>query len=656
MICSLCLAVSTACTPQTAGAPQPTSLSTPTQAAAALLVREIDNTLNVESVGKALYEADAKPLANPYAYCQLSVDLSEAGEFRKGVQAASQALFLGRRSGDNYLMASAARDLAYAYNFAGAGDRADYWASEALRYMARASSRPNQDPQRIFGPVHKTRGDVRFRDGKIGLAIAEYQTALQHAGPRYQYYVRASLARALAMNGQIAEARDVLGRAQEGAPPKLQPYLQRVGGDIAIAAADYPGARAAYDALLASAAGEDADYDRMWALYGRSRVATLQGDRREALGNLREAMTAAERIRARFRSDEFKTGIFGESQAIFDDAIAHALELGLGEDAFDFAERGRARALLDLMRTVATGGGTRPADVGAAAPLARIKAAMPAGTALVAYHVADQASVAWVVRRDAVRVVRLAVRADELTATVRRLRAVMSSGQDPIRDSTDLYGQLIAPLQLAADEAVIVVPHKLLHLLPFQALSGPKGYLIEERAVSYLPSASSLPLIAARSQSSGGTLLALGNPDIGRREMDLPGAEQEVEGIRSIVERSEVHLRKDASAERFMTQAPASGLLHVAAHAMVDEIDPLHSKLYLAPSGVRAGDLEAREVYAVDLSRARLVVLSACESGNGAVANGDEFYGFERTFLAAGAQSLVVSLWAVADEPTPRLM
>src|SRR5258706_15391770 len=111
--------------------------------------------------------------------------------------------------------------------------------------------------------------------------------------------------------------------------------------------------------------------------------------------------------------------------------------------------------------------------------------------------------------------------------------------------------------------------------------------------------------------------------------MDLPGAEQEVDRIRTIVGPSEVHLRKDASAELFVRQAPTSGLLHVAAHAMVDEIDPLHSKLYLAPSGGRAGDLEAREVYAVDLSRARMVVLSACESGNGTVANGDEFFGFQ---------------------------
>jgi CHAT domain-containing protein len=110
-------------------------------------------------------------------------------------------------------------------------------------------------------------------------------------------------------------------------------------------------------------------------------------------------------------------------------------------------------------------------------------------------------------------------------------------------------------------------------------------------------------------------------------------------------------VRTEASARRFRSGAAGAGLIHVAAHATVDEVDPLYSALNLS-----AGRIEAREIHDLDLGAARLVTLSACSSGMGRVSGGDEFWGFKRAFLAAGAKSLLVSLWPVADDSTSRLM
>ena len=66
--------------------------------------------------------------------------------------------------------------------------------------------------------------------------------------------------------------------------------------------------------------------------------------------------------------------------------------------------------------------------------------------------------------------------------------------------------------------------------------------------------------------------------------------------------------------------------------------------------------MEAHEVYELDLSRAGLVTLSACNTGLGQVSRGDELWGFTRSFLAAGSRSLLVSLWPIEDEATARLM
>jgi CHAT domain-containing protein len=92
-------------------------------------------------------------------------------------------------------------------------------------------------------------------------------------------------------------------------------------------------------------------------------------------------------------------------------------------------------------------------------------------------------------------------------------------------------------------------------------------------------------------------------------------------------------------------------VVHIAAHGVVDEVDPLYSAIKLA-----SGDIEAHEVYALDLSRANLIALSACSSGLGTISGGDEFWGFKRSFLVAGARTLLVSLWPVSDTATATLM
>ena len=116
-----------------------------------------------------------------------------------------------------------------------------------------------------------------------------------------------------------------------------------------------------------------------------------------------------------------------------------------------------------------------------------------------------------------------------------------------------------------------------------------------------------------------------------------------------------VFVQREASKTRFKAAAGDARVLHVAAHAEVDLVDPLFSRILLAGDDAGPGNLEAREIYELDLKNVSLVTLSACESGLGRIATGDEILGFTRSFLAAGSSALIVSLWPVADESTELL-
>lgn len=596
--------------------------------------------------GQTLLDRDVVKL-DGYAYCGQAMSLAENGDFRQSIRAASKALFLGERDKKPDLQALAHRDLAVAYLYAGKVDEAEQYARSAVLF-------PGASPEQVLAPANKVLGDVLARRGDQAGAIAQYNESLKTASERFRPQVLVSLANALNASGQPKQALTQLDAIGPDARAELGSFYLRSRANALLADGQPEAALAVYDQIATGDRTPDSEYQRLWALVGVGRVHLSRNERPQALAAFIKATDLAKGLRAKFRSEEFRTGLFGDLQAVYDQALRLAVEQKDFATAWTLSEDSRSRQLLDAVRG-------RAADaLGGSLTLAELQSRLRADEGVLEYHAVGDQMIVWVIRRDSFQGQSLPLNQDALAKDVDSFRrAIIERKREVDVQGQALYAKLIAPVKLGEGDKqakrLFIVPHGPLHYLPFQALHDGQGYLIARTAIAVWPSASVGGQLWSRPNQSINALLAFGNPATAEN-VPLPGAEREVNQVAELFKQKQIFVQRDATKLTFKQHANQSAVLHVAAHAEVDEVDPLFSRILLANDGQDRGLLEAREVYGLDMRSVSLVTLSACESGLGKVVKGDEIVGFTRSFLSAGASSMVASLWPVADDATEQLM
>jgi CHAT domain-containing protein/tetratricopeptide (TPR) repeat protein len=292
--------------------------------------------------------------------------------------------------------------------------------------------------------------------------------------------------------------------------------------------------------------------------------------------------------------------------------------------------------------------------------LDEIRSTLAPGTLMLEYYQARGQTYVCVLGREQLEIVPLGPIAD-LRRLVRLLQFQLSRfriGPEylnmfgaHLQTSTDahlreLHALLIAPVRERLHaEHLVVVPHDVLHYVPFHALLDGSRPLIDDFTVSYAPSASVYRLCRTKRASVREGAVIMGVPDAG-----TPFIHDEVRAVAEAMPASQVFVGADATAQALQTRGEHSRFIHVATHGFFRRDNPMFSSIRLGD-----GPLSVYDLYQFHLS-AELVALSGCGTGLSVVVGGDEQLGLVRGLLYAGAHAVLLTLWDAYDGSTAEFM
>jgi CHAT domain-containing protein/Tfp pilus assembly protein PilF len=246
-----------------------------------------------------------------------------------------------------------------------------------------------------------------------------------------------------------------------------------------------------------------------------------------------------------------------------------------------------------------------------------------------------------------------------------------------LKSSRFLYKLLIEPVASAIkNKRLIIIPDGLLSYIPFELLvaSDPLPgkhnykdlqYLLRDFAVSYNYSATLWQASQVEKGGSAGRLLAMApsyiysefetlpadnSSQLNRNKLTpLPGAREEAVRIAGMM-KGKVLLDTEATESNFKQMAGDFQLLHLAMHTLLDDANPMFSKLVFTESmdDREDGFLNTYEIYNLRLN-ASLAILSSCRSGYGTLRRGEGVMSLARGFLYAGVPSIVMTNWEIED-------
>ncbi len=288
--------------------------------------------------------------------------------------------------------------------------------------------------------------------------------------------------------------------------------------------------------------------------------------------------------------------------------------------------------------------------------------------ALVTYFYGNEAIYAITLTNNSKAMLKIPVD-DDLPAQIVKIHRMLSNPKSDVtalaQMTNSLYKSILEPPILSFEgKELRIVTDGLLNYIPFGALNTSENgisYLAERMAIGYANSVTLLQQLQER-QLEGNKVLAFAPSfenstkvrEISKKLLPLPHNNREVAQIMNSFEGSPF-LGEEASLKNFVSEIADFGIVHLATHAIFDDISPEDSYLAFTPYENEEYLLYVRDLYNMQLN-ADLVTLSACETGVGELKKGEGFMGLARGFFYGGASSISSTLWKINDASSTQLM
>jgi tetratricopeptide (TPR) repeat protein len=531
------------------------------------------------------------------------------------------------------------------------------WRAGDLPRMRTAALRYRDGAERVGGlwrvEALRLTGILADAEGNTEAAFARLDTALSAAralnmGGRVMS-VEADIARLELRSGRVTDAKRRLQHSLAITPREPHPF--RYESRVALAAA-----------LLA------------------------ENDVDGAEASLRAAMDTLERWRGSTSDREIRRAAFSVAddrpgEADFPAVLAGLVRGGRAHSAFEFAERRRARMLLDQLVRLSRADTLRlPRNVGGhALAIDTLRQALDDGrTAILEFATGAAAPItAFLLTRDTL-IARVIAAGPPMAAAVTRLQSLVEAGAPADAPAEQLGGALLAGLLAglpAEIERLVIVADRGLYGIPWEMLRVDGRPVVERFAVSTAPSASVFAELVARPRPSGPvSVLVFGSPywpdvERGTRETaalrtavregggltPLPASLGEARRLRRRASAGLLRTGRNASEARLKREAPGHQIIHFATHAQVDDRGVERTALALAAGEGEDGYVTPAELAAMTLD-AELLTLAACRTARGPVAGSEGVQGLAYAALEAGTRSVLASEWSVGDESSAAFM
>lgn len=437
-------------------------------------------------------------------------------------------------------------------------------------------------------------------------------------------------------NDALLEAITARALLQDSGLPNRLALADIVIGRIRKTRGDLEGARDSFSSALTEAGQGRSEWMQFHAAHELGTL-LVPTESDQALRHLRTAEAMLDSLWSRLGSDDLKLAFLNDRESVYTPLVRLALR-DSAESAFNLSEKARSRVLCE--------------SLGASAMTAKsLSGSLSADEIVVEYFIDGHDLLTFTLTRAGVtclRQERAALYVQTLIDNFERHIKSCSVSWERLGAARkhqvltaeshlkELHRILIEPVASRLRKRVIVVPHGLLHRVPFHALRDDKGFLVDEYDVAYSPSAALYCSPAPPNGSNSAIFVAFSGAQRTTAEEEVREAAAKVPGA--------VALINPSMPELVDTFKAPHALVHIAGHAGIDAIGGRLSWIETAQGRLTNRDLSSLSI------RAKTVVITGCQTAQRSIRPGDEWQGLMRSFYLAGAGAVVSALWDIRDQ------